>query len=252
MNEADVLPGGVRRTEDLSGEEECLPPPVSIELTESLGKYWFDRAVQHTSDSYAGVRMSKFPEDLRVYEHLLWASRADVVIEIGAQFGGSTLWFRDRLRTFMQYGRIASGHVFSIDVSIASAQENIAAVDPDYASTITLEERDVRDPATSERIIERIPRGSRCFVVEDSAHRYDTTWAALCSFARVVPVAGYFVVEDGCVDIDEMRVSEDWPRGVLPAVRDWLQTSEGATFVVRRDLERHGLSCHPCGFLQRT
>ena len=40
---------------------------------------------QHTQDSYAGLGMSKFPEDLRTYEHLLWLRRPDTVIEIGVQ-----------------------------------------------------------------------------------------------------------------------------------------------------------------------
>jgi hypothetical protein len=39
---------------------------------------------------------------------------------------------------------------------------------------------------------------------------------------------------------------------VLPAIRDWLAGSEGSRFVVRRDLETYGISCHPEGFLQRA
>jgi cephalosporin hydroxylase len=89
-------------------------------------------------------------------------------------------------------------------------------------------------------------------VVEDSAHVYDTTLAALRGFADMVPVGGYFVVEDGCVDVEEMRLDEFWPRGVLPAIADWRRTPEGKRFRVRRDLELYGMSCHPGGFLQRT
>jgi cephalosporin hydroxylase len=55
-------------------------------------------------DSYAGVQMYKFPDDLRVDEHLMWLARPNVVIEIGSYFGGSALWFRDRLRTRDTYG----------------------------------------------------------------------------------------------------------------------------------------------------
>jgi cephalosporin hydroxylase len=232
--------------------EYQLPPAVSIELAEDVRTYWLDRARQHTSDSYAGVRISKFPEDLRVFEHLMWLSRASAVIEIGAQYGGSTLWFRDRLQTMMHYGRIAGGRVISIELNVAAAEEQIAAADPSYANTITLVEADVRDAELPARVAELVPDGARCLVVEDSAHTYETTAAALRGFARFVPMGGYFVVEDGCVDVEEMRLSEDWPRGVLPAMRDWLATAEGAKFTVRRDLERYGLSCHPQGFLQRV
>jgi cephalosporin hydroxylase len=232
--------------------EYQLPPAVSIELAEDVRTYWLDRARQHTSDSYAGVRISKFPEDLRVFEHLMWLSRASAVIEIGAQYGGSALWFRDRLQTMIHYGRIADGRVISIELNVAPAEEQIAAADPSYANTITLVEADVRDPELPDRVTELVPDRARCLVVEDSAHTYETTAAALSGFARFVPVGGYFVVEDGCVDVEEMRLSDDWPRGVLPAMRDWLATEEGTRFTVRRDLERYGLSCHPQGFLQRV
>lgn len=86
-----------------------LPTAVAIDLErDSLRSYWQARARQHTQDSYAGVRLSKFPEDLRVYEHLLWLDAPDAVIEIGTQFGASALWLRDRLRALRAYGRIAS------------------------------------------------------------------------------------------------------------------------------------------------
>lgn len=216
-----------------------------------MRSYWLKRARQHTEDSYAGLSLSKFPEDLRVYEHLLWESRANVVIELGAQFGASALWFRDRLTTMASYGRIGIPHVITIDIAIEPAVTNMAAVDPGYAGSITAIEADVCDPGLSAEIARRIPAGARCMVVEDSAHVYETTRAALDGFARFIPEGGYFVVEDGCVDIEEMRLELHWPRGVLPAVNDWLGSEAGREFEVRRDLELYGLSCHPGGFLQR-
>jgi cephalosporin hydroxylase len=231
---------------------EALPPPVSIDLTQDLRSYWLQRAAQHTSDWYAGVPMSKFPEDLRVYEHLLWASRANVVVELGTQFGGSALWFRDRLQTLEHYGRVGQTRVISIDVSVSAAREALSAADPGYVEKIMLIEADVQDPTLPDQVARHIPPQARCLVVEDSAHVYDTTWAALTGFARFVPAGGYFVVEDGCVDIDEMRLDDTWPRGVLPALERWLGTEEGSAFTVRRDLERYGMSCHPRGFLQRV
>ena len=70
-----------------------LPPHVKTNLDETVLDYWLKRVEQHTQDSYAGIPLSKFPEDLRVYEHLLWESKPNAVIELGAQLGGSALWF---------------------------------------------------------------------------------------------------------------------------------------------------------------
>jgi cephalosporin hydroxylase len=229
-----------------------LPPPVDVNWRGDLRSYWIDRLGQHTRDWYAGVRMSKFPEDLRVYEHLLWESRSNVVVDLGTQFGGSALWFRDRLITLANYGRIDGPLVISIDVDLGPAVEGLSDADPGWERHIRLLEGDVRDGSLPERVAALVPPGARCFVVEDTAHVYETTRAALDGFARFVPSGGFFVVEDGSVDIEDLRPSPDWPRGVLPAVDDWLRSADGARFVVRRDLELYGLTSHPRGFLQRA
>lgn len=235
-----------------TGQRDDLPPNVPLDLRASARDLWIARARQHTADSYAGVVIAKFPEDLRTYEHLLWQMRADVVVEIGSSFGGSALWFRDRLRTMRAYGRIDSVKVISIDLDHADALPAVRAADPSYEETITFVQGDVCDPQLPGQIAALLPAGARCLVVEDSAHVYETTLAALRGFADLVPVGGYFVVEDGCVDVEEMRLDEFWPRGVLPAIADWRRTPEGKRFRVRRDLELYGMSCHPGGFLQRT
>jgi cephalosporin hydroxylase len=208
-----------------------------------------DRLRQVLFDTYLGVPLAKFPEDLRMYEHLLWASRADVVVEIGTHQGGSALWFGDRLATMARHGHISRGHVLSIDLDVEPARHRLG----DRAGEdITLLPGDVLDPELPARVRQLLPADARCFVVDDSAHTYETTRAALEGFAPLVAPGGYFVVEDGCVDVEELRLLDSWPRGVLRALRDWLASPAGSQFVQRRDLERYGVSCHPGGFLQKA
>jgi cephalosporin hydroxylase len=230
-----------------------LPPTVDVDVrTGALRDYWLARAAQHTEDSYAGIKLSKFPEDLRTYEHLLWADLPDTVVEVGTQAGGSALWFRDRLRTLASYGRLGrEPRVVTLDLSQDWARRELSAADPDWERDITLVEGDVREAATVAEIRRKVGADARCLVVEDSAHEYETTRAALDGLAGLISPGGFFVVEDGCVDVEELRLLPSWPRGVLRALRDWLQTSEGSAFEVRRDLELYGISCHPSGFLQR-
>lgn len=233
------------------GAEDTLPPALRVDLSDEVGAYWLRRLNQIRLDTYAGVRIMKFPEDLRVYEHLIWISRPTVVIEIGVHLGGSALWFRDRLRAAAAYGRIAEGRVIGIDRDTTTSRVALAATDPAYEQSITLIDGDIRDPGLPERVAVHVPAGARCLVVEDSAHAYNTTLKALEGFSRFVPDGGFFVVEDGHVDIEELRASPSWPRGVLPAIADWLKTDQGSRFEQRRDLELYGVSCHPFGFLER-
>lgn len=233
------------------GATDTLPPAVRVALGDRVGDYWLRRVEQTRSDTYAGVLIGKFPEDLRVYEHLIWISRATVVIEIGVHHGGSALWFRDRLRAAATYGRVGEGRVIGIDRDTSAGRAALAAADPSYEQSITLIDGDIRDPSLPGRIAELVPAGARCLVIEDSGHAYDTTLRALEGFSHFVPEGGFFVVEDGCVDIEEMRASPAWPRGVIPAIAAWLETDEGSCFEQRRDLELYGVTCHPYGFLER-
>ena len=233
--------------------EPALPAPIAVDLKAEAGALWRARMLQLERDTYMGVPLLKLAEDLRVYEHLLWQARPNVVIELGTAGGGSALWFRDRLRTLAAYGRIEGGpRVVSVDRTIGPARDLLARADPDHAATITMLEADITDPQLPAEIERHLPPGARCLVVEDSAHVYATTIAALRGFARFVDPGGWFVVEDGCVDVEELRVSDDWPRGVIPAIDDFLASPDGAGFRRRRDLELYGLTCHRDGYLQRV
>ena len=220
-------------------------------MADPMRAYWLDRVALHTQDTYAGLPLSKLPEDLRIYEHLLWADRPNVVIELGTQYGASALWFRDRLRTLAAYGLIPGPRVITIDVEAERARPFLDGADPRWEESISLVVGDVCDANLPPEVAELLPPAARCLVVGDSAHVYATTMAALSGFASFVSPGGFVVVEDGCVDIESMRLEDGWPRGVLPAVADWLAGPAGEAFVVRRDLELYGVTCHPGGLLQR-
>jgi cephalosporin hydroxylase len=246
------LAGGGAPAPPSDAWREALPSAVTADPAGSLLDYWRDRLVQHTSDTYMGVTLCKFPEDLRVYEHLLGVQRPDVVVELGAAYGASALWFRDRLRTLAAYGHAGEPRVITVDLDVSHVRANLERVDPDHASTISVIEGDVQDPAVRAAVGRHIPAGANVMVVEDSAHIEATTRAALELYADLVPVGGFFVVEDGCIDVEELRITPQWPRGVLPALHAWLSTRQGGGFRVRRDLEIYGLTSHPSGFLQRV
>lgn len=229
-----------------------LTPAVEARIDEPVRDYWRARLAQTAYDSYLGVPLFKMPEDLRTYEHLIWRDRSECVIEVGGLAGGSALWFRDRLRAIASLHLIEEPRVISIDLDISAARDRLAAIDPRFAETIKLLEGDVLDPELPSRVGELVPPRSRCLIVEDSAHTYDTTKAALSGFSQFVQPGGFFVVEDGVVDIEELRIASDWPRGVSRAIADWLSTDDGSGFEVRADLEMYGLSCHVGGYLQRT
>ena len=124
-------------------------------------------------------------------------------------------------------------------MEVEKARSQLDRADPRWQEHITLLAGDVRDDALPDQVAQFVPDGARCFVVEDSAHRHHTTLAALEGFSRFGRPGGFFIVEDGCVDVEGMRLGKDWhprkrwPRGVIPAISDWL-AGPGHDFVVRR------------------
>lgn len=228
---------------------EGTQPGIEARGEMTLADYWHERVAMHHEDSYAGVPMLKFPEDLRVYERLIWQSRPEVIIEIGCLEGGSALWLRDRMAAAAAYGG-PPPRVICIDSEIASARDNLARADGGFEQSITLVEGDILDERTASRVRDAVGDAT-CMVIEDSAHTYETTWASLNAFADLVPENGFFVVEDGYVDIEWMRPSDDWPRGVQQAIEEWL-AGAGSGFRRRRDLEAYIFTCHPGGILQRS
>src|SRR5436309_9618984 len=92
--------------------------------------------------------------------------RANAVIELGAASGGSTLWFRDRLRA------MGGGIVIAVDIE----------PDPGVPEDVKFIQADVIDLALPTLVERLLPEGSRPFVIEDTAHTYETTYAALDGF----------------------------------------------------------------------
>lgn len=230
--------------------------PVLLEdrLDEPLWHYFHERVRIHKRDDYLGIPCAKFPEDLKVYERLLWEAEVDVVVEIGTLHGGSALWFRDVLERNRRYGRRSPPLVISLDLDTAGARHRVSQVDPAYEASIAFVDGDVLDAATVDAVRALLPHGARVLVVEDSAHTYATTTAALEHFGPLVSTGSYLVVEDGFHDVAALRPPHwpDDPRGVVPAIHDFLATPAGAGFRIRRDHERYIVTSHPYGYLERV
>ena len=84
------------------------------------------QALQHIqrgtmSYTYKGVPTYKSPFDLALYQLLLWERKPRTLIEIGAKWGGSALWFADTLRS---YG--VDYQIHSVDIEIAPGRRYLA------------------------------------------------------------------------------------------------------------------------------
>lgn len=208
-------------------------PSLFVPFNMTVTDLWRTRLQNHTSDTYRGRLLSKFPEDLRTYQHLIENSQPEVVVELGTHDGGSALWFADQLQTFC-----GGGEVISVDINEARPVDR-----PD----ITLIHGDLTSQEMADKVATMVD-GRRCMVVEDSAHTYDVTLAALELYSGLVQQGQWFIVEDGVVDEERLRLPY-WPQGVQRAVTDFCATRLGQRFT-RHWLAPYGLTCHHGGWLQ--
>lgn len=190
-----------------------------------------ERIVKHTT--YFGVPALKNPLDFWIYQELLHAQRPDVVIEIGNCFGGSTLALA-HLCDLLGHGR-----VIGLDI----LHDQIPALVRQHPR-ITLLEGDAC--AMFPQVREMIAPTENVLVIEDSSHTYENTLNVLRTFHSLIPVGGYFVVEDGiCYHGLDLGPKP----GPYEAIESFV--AEQPNFVIDRSREDFLITWNPKGFLQR-
>lgn len=207
-----------------------------IDLDQPVRAYWKQRLHRHFSDHYRGRPLIKFPEDLRTYQKVIEATQPNVIIELGTCSGGSAMWFRDQM-----YGMV-DRRVWVITVDINDSGVVHKGVIPLVG--------DLRDEQIINRVAASLSPDDRVMIVEDSAHTYEVTSAALRLYGGFVTPGCYFVVEDGIVDEPDLTIWPGGPTGVQPAIVDFLATEAGQAFK-REWLEEFGLTMHMGGWLRK-
>lgn len=148
----------------------------------------------------------KCPIDLAIYAKLIWDLRPRSVVEIGIYKGGSALWLADTV-----FAAAIDSTILSIDLSPA-AEFTDPRIEFFAGDAIRLEATLTED------------RRSRLqhpwLVVEDSAHSYDTTRAAIVFFADTMSEGDVLVIEDGV--LDELGLSQLYEGGPNRAVGEFL------------------------------
>ncbi|MDP9097462.1 MAG: hypothetical protein M3N48_00515, partial [Verrucomicrobiota bacterium] len=79
-------------------DSETLESNLDTTLREWIERYQQKLVFEHVR--YRGVPTWKNVLDLWIYQEIIWENGVEVVIEIGARHGGTTLWLSDLLRNF--------------------------------------------------------------------------------------------------------------------------------------------------------
>jgi cephalosporin hydroxylase len=186
----------------------------------------------HYNITYKGVECIKCPFDYVLYQMIIHQVRPDLIIEIGANNGGSAFYMADLLES------MGHGKIHSIDIMDKVSDE--VKSHPRIQFFFDGWENYDLDLAKGEKIL----------VIEDSSHHYKNTLGAINRFAHLVTVDSYLIVEDGI--IDELGFSNHFDGGPLRAIKEFL--SEHSEFILDENWHKFfgtGATFNTMGYLKR-
>ena len=187
---------------------------------------------------YRNVKTHKFPMDSWVYQQIITALRPDVIVELGNQYGGSTLYLRDLMNLYTKHGVV-------IGVDQDHGQLHPLAKE---AEGIQWVEGDSENRETVEKVWELAgpPKGPR-MVIDDAAHTVENTYQNLVNYSGLVTVGSFYVVEDTidnyCIKHENKTIN---PFGGVKKFMD-----QNKDFEIERMMEMYFLTFNPKGYLRR-
>jgi cephalosporin hydroxylase len=158
--------------------------------------------------TYRGVPAYRCPFDYLIYQMLIFEVKPDLVIEIGTNFGGSTLYLSDLLKLGNHYGV-----VHSIDITSKKTSA---------FSSLFLDTGNVYLFADGWQNydIDLTKQYKKILVIDDGSHHYQDILGAWQKFSPLVLVGSYYIIEDGV--IEDLGMSLKYNGGPLKAIREIL------------------------------
>ena len=180
--------------------------------------------------TWFGKPLLKCPNDLLIYQEIIYETKPTLIIETGTHMGGSALFFAHILDL------IGQGEVVTIDRLIHPGRPKHPRI------------RYIAGSSSDQAVIDTIPLGKDpVLVVLDADHRKAHVLKELDLLAPYVKVGGYLVVED--TNANGHPVIPDHGDGPWEALVEWLP--QHPEFMVDKSREKLLLTFNPGGFLRR-
>lgn len=187
---------------------------------------------------WRGVEVVKYPNDLIIYQEIIWDTKPDIIIETGTKFGGSALYYASIL------DMLGNGEVLTIDFKQfeVPAHPRITYLIGDSISTEIIN-----------KVTEKIKRiqNPKVLVTLDSCHKKEHVKQELTLYKNFVSPGSYLIVEDTKLNGHPVHTpyKQDAGAGPMEAVIEFLE--ETSSFEVDKSKEKFLLTSNPNGFLKR-
>ena len=212
-----------------------------------LSTEWMQKAVDNKFSyqfDWMGVPIIQMPEDLVMFQEIVWKTRPDLIIETGVARGGSLVFWAS-----MQKMCGIEGKVLGVDIDIKDhARKAISG--SLHNEQIELLQGSSTDLNLFEKVKDLASKHKRIMVALDSNHTHEHVFEELEIYADLVSPGCMLLVLDTA--IDDLKVDPDrpWGPGASPktAVLEFMNSKPGAFQNLVEFENRAVLSVAPSGY----
>jgi cephalosporin hydroxylase len=168
---------------------------------------WSDIVDGHYKVTYKGVPALKCPFDYVMYQMIVCEVKPDLIVEIGTNKGGSTLYLADLLELANK------GEIHTIDLE-NNEEDSLLHRHPRVR---------VFKNGFRQYDLGPMKNFSTILVIDDGSHMYKDALDALAMFSPFVSKGSYFIVEDGIVT--DLNNTDEYHGGPQKAIDEFIQTN---------------------------
>lgn len=181
-----------------------------------VGDLWASVVIGEDAPHYRlkwkDLEMTKFPNDIYIYQQLIWLTKPDVIVEVGTQRGTSAQFFDELIKATKKTNSV----VVTIDINpVPEPQKSVLE-----SLGVVMITGDIGQVTTQQQVVPYI-KGKNFLLVDDGSHRYKDVMVSLKFFQEHQAPGGYMIVEDGITDVMLSRENKN----ALDAVDDFLSVN---------------------------
>ena len=212
---------------------------------------WMQLAVDNKYSyqfDWLGVPIIQMPEDLIIFQEIVYKTRPDLIIETGVARGGSIIFWAS-----IQKLCSITGKVLGVDVDIRQHARN-AINDSNFKDKIDLIEGSSIEDKVVDQVKKIVSQHKRIMVVLDSNHTHEHVLSELEIYSKFVSKDCFLLVLDTVIDDLKVDSTRPWGPGSSPksAVKEFMLKTSG-DFINEQSYENRALlSVAPYGYWRKS
>ena len=219
-------------------KEGLLEVIKDVAVIEEFHKLYYNTPKQTwLTTKWKGIFVAKCPLDMWQYQEIIQETQPDIIIETGTWNGGSALFLRDMLRLVGK----PQGIVFTLDnnpIGRFKDEDGIVQLIGDSVGKCLVD-----------FVKKSIDIGDKVMVILDSDHSKQHVLNELNTWAPLVSVGCYLIVED--TNVYGHPVYKDHGPGPMEAIKEWMFDNP-LEFEHDEWRERFMMTFNPNGYYKRV